>query len=239
MTSKGDLGEVLTGEGAVAEALDQLVGNLHLEEGLDGLDGVGVCGQTNTQAVVGEGGVAGGGGGVNVAVTRGDVPVALVEADAVDEELDGAEAGVGQGGGRVAQPGVDVEGAGDGLRSAIDIVGQGGVCLEELHKHLGDGELVCGRGEEDLLVLSTGGDGDVAVDAGGQSGGGESEGGIREGLDGGGTEDEGVNGGDDGAQEERSGGGATHDFLWCVCVSVCVCNGRVYQSTVLNEQVIE
>lgn len=55
---------------------------------LGGLDGVWVGGFADAEGVVGEGCVACGGGGVDVAVGGGDVPVVVVEGCAVGEELD-------------------------------------------------------------------------------------------------------------------------------------------------------
>lgn len=87
VSANGHLAELGSQQIAFAQHLDQRVRNVHLERRLHHLDGIGVVRKSNAQPIVCEGRVACRSRGVDLAVARRKVPVALVEADSVDEEL--------------------------------------------------------------------------------------------------------------------------------------------------------
>ena len=80
-----------TADGGLAEHLDDVVRDLDLEVELHVLGWVRVVGEAGAEAVVGKGGVAGGGSDVDVAVTRAEVPIRAVEGAAVSQELYGLD----------------------------------------------------------------------------------------------------------------------------------------------------
>lgn len=54
---------------------NQCVLDFHVDERLDNLNGVGMIGRSDTEAVIGERCVASNGGSVDVAVSKADIPV--------------------------------------------------------------------------------------------------------------------------------------------------------------------
>lgn len=73
------------------QILHEDVGQLDLKGQLNDLEGVWVTGETCSEAVIGEGCVAGRSRGIDVTVTRCDVPVGVVQGPAVSEKLNGGD----------------------------------------------------------------------------------------------------------------------------------------------------
>lgn len=122
----GDTADLLGGADELSGAGEggQLAQDFDLDAGCDDVVGVGLAGGAGADAVVREDGVPLGQGGVDVRVLAGldlDVPVALVEADAVGGELED----VGPGAlGRDAQLAADLEGLLDD-----DLAEDAGCCI--------------------------------------------------------------------------------------------------------------
>lgn len=156
--------EVCVGEGGAAQHQGELVGDAGLEGSLDGGEGVGSGGLTNTQAVVAECCVALLNSIIDVGVSRSKVPVEAIKANTVSQELHRAGHGAI---GRHTQCGCNGVVARNRLHASHDLLHEGRALSDELEESVGDFRLVLGQVEVELDVLSRSLHGNIAGDTDG------------------------------------------------------------------------